>query len=554
MFQSLNSASQESFSAHLDEALIRAIAADYDLDKPSEYQDAKQTLEGLAEHAVVEEAADFRPDGLADAFNETGSTSATSLSHQPSLAQGTDSSHTDVSSNGIANAPEYGAGTGGGYSIPRFTTFSNDSEETKILHLRGMFTELKEFDIKTALRKANGDFQTALDDLLNIQYLESAGERQRGVDGFFTPEEDESPGHTGKGKGKKRKNKKKKLGTNAETDVARQHVHAGRDSAKHHQDIDFLAERIGVPYDQVSTIYYNKKCSSGAAAVAILDQFIKSGISAQDDDGKQRAKELESKYRNIPEDYLLTLVQVTVLDEFADDVAGLLSKHFEKNPWTQRLDLTHRITALPDEELEGGMASLAVTGGNKLSQISGTKSPRPVAGTTSPWGNAARGAAPKDLSQAMQRLQDTNQMRRAAESQASQLYRRGASNSLYKQAAHVYRERAHEHNAQEHQLTSAAADFHVAQQSTRTSVDLHGVFVHDGVRIAKDKAWAWWQGLGEFPARTAREQPLTVITGLGRHSASGVSRLRQGVAAALVQGGWLFKVETGRFVVYGRRS
>jgi hypothetical protein len=63
-----------------------------------------------------------------------------------------------------------------------------------------MFTALKEFDIKTALRKANGDFQTALDDLLNIQYLESAGERRRGVDGFFTPEEDEAPGTAGKGK------------------------------------------------------------------------------------------------------------------------------------------------------------------------------------------------------------------------------------------------------------------------------------------------------------------------------------------------------------------
>jgi hypothetical protein len=262
---------------------------------------------------------------------------------------------------------------------------------------------------------------------------------------------------------------------------------------------------------------------------------------------------LETKYRNIPEDYLLTLVQVTVLDEFTDDIAALLSKHFEKNPWKERLDLTHRITALPYGELEGGMASLAVTG-NKLSQISGTKSPRPVGGTSSPWGNAGRGAAPKDLSQAMQKLQETNEARRAASSQATELYRRGGSNSLYKQAAHVYRERAQEHGAQEHQLTSAAADFHVNQQSTPTSIDLHGVSVHDGVRIAKDKVGKWWQGLGEYRIRTAREQPLTLITGLGRHNASGVSRLRQGVAAALVQGGWLFRVETGRFEVYGRRT
>jgi hypothetical protein len=64
---------------------------------------------------------------------------------------------------------------------------------------------------------------------------------------------------------------------------------------------------------------------------------------------------------------------------------------------------------------------------------------------------------------------------------------------------------------------------------------------------------AWWNGLGEFRTDKARQQPFTVITGLGRHSAGGVSHLRQAVAAALLQDGWKMQVETGRFVVTGRR-
>lgn len=67
-----------------------------------------------------------------------------------------------------------------------------------------MFSELKEYDVRHALKKANGDFQTALDDLLNVQFLQSTGQQQRGIDAFFEPEEAST---TGK---KKKKNKNKK--------------------------------------------------------------------------------------------------------------------------------------------------------------------------------------------------------------------------------------------------------------------------------------------------------------------------------------------------------
>lgn len=555
----------DDFRAQLDEALIHAIALDYDLGTPAGYQAAQQTLQGLAKDAAAEEAVLFSyPDGVNEApspraFIQDGSNSAsTSSRSQPASAQHTDSSHTDVSTTNAAAAAMAvnripSPSLAPGYSVPRLTPFDKASEVDKIAQLREMFADLKEFDIKTAMKKAKGDFQAALDDLLHVQYLESTGQRQRGVDGFFQIEDDDDEGeHGNMGKGKKKKNRKAKKNKSLKAESSRPKLSRSNSSKDHiHQDeIAFLADRIDMFYDDVSTAYYNKKCSQGAAAVNILDQFIEHGISAQDEEGKARAKTLASRYRAIPEHYLLTLVQVTGTPEtqYADDIADLLSRYFVKNPWTQRIDLAHRLTPLPNEELESGVATLSSKGGSVLSQISGTKSSKPTPPSQSVWGRATAQSS-RDVNE---RLSDVMQSRREAESQASQLVRRGASHSLYKQAAHVYRERAHQQTAAAHELTSAAADALVDEQSAPGTCDLHGVFVQDGVRIARQRLWAWWRSLGEFPARAARDEPYIVITGLGRHSVGGVSRLRRAVVPALLEDGWRLRIGTGNFVVYGR--
>lgn len=95
----------------------------------------------------------------------------------------------------------------------------------------------------------------------------------------------------------------------------------------------------------------------------------------------------------------------------------------------------------------------------------------------------------------------------------------------------------------------------VDEQSSAGRIDLHGVPVADGVRIALERTRGWWAGLGEDRARRAREEEgggFTVVTGLGIHSAKGVSRLRQDVGAALKRDGWRVRTETGQFVVTGR--
>jgi hypothetical protein len=212
---------QDSFRTLLDEALIVAIASDHDLKCKKGYEAATTILKDLAQDVPTEEASGFNPSGFMksvdDDSNETKdtqtATSATSVSQHPSLAHHTDSS-----------APEDPASSDGAtWLAPQITLFDNDSEQGKLEQLRGMFPELKEYDVNYAFKKAKGDFQVALDGLLNIQYLQATGQQVKGVDGFFHPD---SP-TTSKSKSKRRKGQSSSethAASEANTDILSEYI------------------------------------------------------------------------------------------------------------------------------------------------------------------------------------------------------------------------------------------------------------------------------------------------------------------------------------------
>lgn len=302
--------------------------------------------------------------------------------------------------------------------------------------------------------------------------------------------------------------------------------HAEQDEA------DFIAERLGVRSDEVSNVYRRNQLLAGATVVELLDQYIAHGVDSQDDAVKQHAASLARKHRHVPGKYILTVVHVAgSIPQFADDLAALLNKHFSRQPRGLKVDLDYRLTPLPRKDIEGGWQVAAAAG----------KPGRKPA------------TAPEDLDQVLERASRHKRAQRESLEAAAQLQRRGAANPLYRQSASFYADRAREQGRQSQRATSTAADMVVEQQTTASSVDLHGVAVHDGVRIARQKTQEWWEGLGEGKGRKAKEAGFTVITGLGRHSAGGVSPMRQVVAAALLQDGWKLQVETGKFVVGGRR-
>ncbi|KAK1771865.1 hypothetical protein QBC33DRAFT_525047 [Phialemonium atrogriseum] len=136
---------------------------------------------------------------------------------------------------------------------------------------------------------------------------------------------------------------------------------------------------------------------------------------------------------------------------------------------------------------------------------------------------------------------------------AATLRRKGASNPLYRQAAGVYAERIREDRRAAQEAASVSYNQLVDSQSTPLKIDLHGVPVIDGVRIAKNRVRRWWEALNEEDReRKATAYGFTVVTGVGHHCSGGVSRLRQAVGTALKNDGWKMQVFTGEFFVTGR--
>ncbi|KAI2628835.1 hypothetical protein GGR54DRAFT_588987 [Hypoxylon sp. NC1633] len=102
------------------------------------------------------------------------------------------------------------------------------------------------------------------------------------------------------------------------------------------------------------------------------------------------------------------------------------------------------------------------------------------------------------------------------------------------------------------QAGSAEANRRVDSQSRGNMIDLHGVTVQDGVDIALERVWKWWQGRGEQEGREPRPE-FEVVTGLGRHSDNGISPLRVRVSKELAADGWKMSILTGSFLITGRQ-
>lgn len=68
--------------------------------------------------------------------------------------------------------------------------FDDLGDREKEENLIQMFVGLKPIDIKLALQKSKGDASLAIDELLNLQWLEQTGQRPKGIDGFYKSDDD----------------------------------------------------------------------------------------------------------------------------------------------------------------------------------------------------------------------------------------------------------------------------------------------------------------------------------------------------------------------------
>lgn len=185
---------QDEFRSALDESLIIAIVGDYDL--TAQFEEARAILQGLSQDAEAEEASRFNAggvDGDVDGPSGIEEPANTNSSHSISGSKRcTDvSSRTDFSDT-LSEHFEL-------LDLPNDVDVLALDEDGKIAELKIMFPLLKDMDIKFSLRKADGDFTKACEELLSTQFLEENGLRPKGIDGAFRHDN-----HVGYKKGKTR--------------------------------------------------------------------------------------------------------------------------------------------------------------------------------------------------------------------------------------------------------------------------------------------------------------------------------------------------------------
>ncbi|KAI0541948.1 hypothetical protein GGR58DRAFT_454543 [Xylaria digitata] len=534
----------------LDQATILSISSDYDLGKPEEFAAAREVLLAISKDVAAEEATGFNSSGFGgDDFaglslpdESTGSEGMPrpdgDLKSNDGLTNTTESESSHSHSRDALSSSSSQASARGSPGVIHVSILDGLTNEDKVRQLAAMFVSLKHIDVKLALQKAKGNADLAIDELLNLQLLEQTGERPKGVDGFYVSDDDKPRLNK---KERRKKNKASKLAALRNADVPLATEIPPQGTAADNDNIGFISDNLALPLDEAANLYQRHKRSLGAAIIAALDAYLALSLSSNSDPNQlQQIEEQQKRVPWIPNHYFGPIFDMTPTTQAAINVIDVLTNHFEK-PAYVRYDVSYSAVAGVDSTSKSPVENNSTSSWRDI-RPSNNK-PRPAQQLHKP---------PTTLEAASSRKAIAAASAKHSYASASSAYKRGKSDPYMRQVAGFYADRARSEAASQRQLTSIEAELLVNEQSTEDTIDLHGVSVQDGVDIAVDRVWNWWNALGENKVRKAREDGLKVVTGLGRHSSDGKSRLRVNVFKALVADGWKVQVLTGVYLVTGR--
>lgn len=523
------SLAQKQFCPPIDTALFFAILSDYELDNPSSVVSLYATLESLKDSVAAEGNTSFDPSGTSGPHDGSSSqdSSQRARSWQGLLSDDTD--FTTISK----SLRSFSIDSDGDSEAQReddVRRIEHDKEleglsiEDKTITLIDMFPTMKAFDVGYILKKVGNNFSKAVEELLSYAFLEEEERSsrepniKRGVDAFARPS------HT---QGRKTRNERKRESRRtsstpnplADKSANTSIVPPSRwDRAK--RDIEFITQRTYLPQNSVSSAYHE----SGAS----LRGTIATLCSSPDSNPY-----LSSASQNVLQ---------TQISELATDFPS-----FPLPQTAALIRLTYPSTTSAHELARALVNSSSATSSEVITPHYLPRPQSPI----SPQNPAHLSQPPLPVS-TVARLTST---RSTAFAQASAAHRKSKSTPLMAGAAAYYSAVARDASASLKQHEATAAETLVGSQSRAGEVDLHGVSVKDGVRIAKDRVERWWgaEGGGEWARQGKVMGPgLRIVTGVGRHSEGGRGRLGPAVGAMLVKGGWKVEVTEGVVTVVGR--
>ncbi|KAH7127151.1 hypothetical protein B0J11DRAFT_460918, partial [Dendryphion nanum] len=516
---------EKEFCPPVDSALIPAIWEDYK-DMPNGLEQARQVLELLKQSALLELNTDFDPSGSSGQAVRPRNASV----GEDSESLGEDwATETTNLSNDISVLSVGGASVSGSEDSSQDGYFKRAEQfdtPTKELLLAESFPSLRFELITRTLRKCNGDFEKATDELLNHVYFEDSAASPteetvvtKGIDAFS--EEHHIPRRK-RGKGKKKQkgyfaydqNSSSTSDTDGHSQVTANKWLVGN------RDVDFIAAKTKLSTAVVASLYHANGASLTGTIVAIVEKDI-SKHNGKEPDAQLvgKAVDITSKYPYVEFDHAAALIRITA--------PSLVSAH----------------------ELAEALAATRTQGKlDVIPQYAPVQLAEPTPETTR-LPTLPSSASPYTT-------ESLHTARSTAFNQASAAYRKGRSNANFRGVASYYSQIGRDANANLKAMNEVDADLLVASQSTPSSLDLHGVSVQSATRISSAKVKQWWNNLGEerIPGggRRGVGEGYKVITGVGRHSEGGRGKIGPAVARTLVKEGWKVEINGGEILVLGR--
>ncbi|KAL2857929.1 hypothetical protein BJY01DRAFT_201534 [Aspergillus pseudoustus] len=528
---------EKTYCPPLDPALFTAIVSDYDLTNASQLQQLRETLDALRLFAWEQEDLPFDPSGTSGLNSSSGLDSDPSLSQADVRSRGTTDATSElsalsISDKGRSSCLSYIIGPDGARSL------SGASEDDKIFYLGEMFPSAERFTIQHTLRKSYGDVERSMDVLLNLAFFEEEDTTEdcmkislpKGVDGF---ENDE----VGRKKSRKRRGKNKS-GRKAASPISSDHELLLSESSglvnkwdAAQKDADFIYSRTSpiLKKETVTSTYH----ANGASLSATIRALAVANAPKDEND--------------ISEDAVMVTQVTELTQEFPtvtpELLAGLLN--ITRNSISAAHELAAALVATPQPPLVADLIKI-------------TTSPPPldVEEEIPKRRGAAESRHPREYEQVTASAGYHYAAGAEALTKASAAYKRGKSDRLMGGAAAYYSSLGRDHLQRAKRDTAAAADALVDSQSSWNSVDLHGVSVQDAVRITSQRVEHWWESLGDSKYMRGSDGEAVrggyrIITGMGRHSHDGTSRLGPAVGKMLAREGWKVEVGQGVLTVVG---
>lgn len=509
----------------LDEALFLAIASDVDPANPDQVHEFITTLDSLKLAALEQENTDFDPSGtggLASAASDRVSKSYSSP-EEDSASCGVASSTTAFSELKWDDDTNVGS------------ELEDMSHEQKEEYLKNMFTTMRPYDISFVLKKCKGVLCQAIDELLNLASLEEETRQfpngqpliPKSVDGFLG-QENGGRGRKAKNKGQARTNESSRASSIASvpSDASNGRQNVWTNSA---EDVEFIFTRTNLAKTSIKSAYHSNAASLPATIRALATDSGASFSNLNEVDPLIQIKlvELKQDFQFVSDSQLFGLLRIARSDPSAAH------------------ELAEAMVSSPEPVQNGQLSGIALYASHTPThEATATSSPSPSRSTkVNFYDTRAIAVANRDAAS-------------DAYAQASAAYKRGKSDRLMNGAASYYADVGRERAKAAKAYFAAAADAHVASQSTSRALDLHGIGVADAVRIAQEKVSIWWESLGDAKYAPGGGGPARdgyrIITGVGRHSKDGAPKIGPAVSRMLVREGWKVEVGQGEAIVYGK--